>query len=243
MVDIDGSVRMDQEKIGRLIREIRKKNHLTQAEFAKKYGVTFQAVSKWENGKNIPDVALLKQISQDFDIDIGEMLEGKITTHFNRNRHRRVIFWLLGILAFLLILFVICYSTRNSDFEFKTLSTSCQEFTISGSIAYNDEKSSIYISNIDYCGGEDNVYYSEIECILYESFGQFDTKISTYYYQELESIRLEDFLKDVVFHIDNYSRNCKSYSENSLYLQINATDEKGTITSYLVPLTLSDNCN
>ena len=41
---------MDQEKIGKLIKVIRKKNNLTQAEFAEKYGVTYQAVSKWENG-------------------------------------------------------------------------------------------------------------------------------------------------------------------------------------------------
>lgn len=41
---------MDQEKIGKLIKEIRKKHHLTQNALATKYGVTYQAVSKWENG-------------------------------------------------------------------------------------------------------------------------------------------------------------------------------------------------
>ena len=61
---------MNQEKIGNLIKEIRKKNNLTQAEFAERYGVTYQAVSKWENGKNIPDIMLLKQISEDFDTPI-----------------------------------------------------------------------------------------------------------------------------------------------------------------------------
>ena len=45
--------------------------------FAKKYGVTYQAVSKWENGKNIPDISLLKQISEDFNIDIKDLLDGK----------------------------------------------------------------------------------------------------------------------------------------------------------------------
>ena len=53
---------MNQEKIGSLIKKIRKENNLTQQDFAKKYGVTYQAVSKWENGKNIPDIALLKEI-------------------------------------------------------------------------------------------------------------------------------------------------------------------------------------
>ena len=61
---------MDQEKIGQTIKEIRKKHNLTQAEFAKKYNVTYQAVSKWETGKNIPDIALLTRICNDFEIDI-----------------------------------------------------------------------------------------------------------------------------------------------------------------------------
>ena len=45
---------MDQEKIGKFIKEIRIKNNLTQKDLAEKYGVTYQAVSKWENGKCLP---------------------------------------------------------------------------------------------------------------------------------------------------------------------------------------------
>ena len=41
---------MNQEKIGKQIKEFRRKNHLTQQQFAEKYGVTYQAVSKWETG-------------------------------------------------------------------------------------------------------------------------------------------------------------------------------------------------
>ena len=42
---------MDNEKISEFIKKIRKDNNLTQKELAAKYGVTYQAVSKWENGK------------------------------------------------------------------------------------------------------------------------------------------------------------------------------------------------
>ena len=72
-----GSGSMDQKRIGNLIKELRKKNNLTQEKFAEKYGVTYQAVSKWENGKNIPDISLLKQICDDYDININDLLEGK----------------------------------------------------------------------------------------------------------------------------------------------------------------------
>ena len=52
---------MEQEKIGKFIKKIRVDNGLTQKDLADKLGVTYQAVSKWENGKNIPDIMILKQ--------------------------------------------------------------------------------------------------------------------------------------------------------------------------------------
>ena len=61
---------MDQERIGKTIKELRTKNNLSQKEFADKYNVTYQAVSKWENGKNIPDLSILKRICSDNNITI-----------------------------------------------------------------------------------------------------------------------------------------------------------------------------
>ena len=77
---------MDQEKIGKIIKEIRKNNNLTQADLANKYNVTYQAVSKWENGKNIPDISILKQMSKDFNIDINDLLDGKVNNKKNNKK-------------------------------------------------------------------------------------------------------------------------------------------------------------
>ena len=68
---------MNQEKFGKFIKELRQKNNLTQKEFADKYHVTYQAVSKWENGKNMPDSALIKQISEDFNVSLEELYNGE----------------------------------------------------------------------------------------------------------------------------------------------------------------------
>ena len=234
---------MDQEKIGKFIKEIRKKNNLTQAEFASRYGVTYQAVSKWENGKNVPDIALLKQISKDFNISIDDILEGEVTDSNDhvkiKNNKFKVI--LIFILVILLVFLIFIFLNQSSNFEFKTLSSSCDNFNVSGSLAYNDNKSSIYISNINYCGGDDNNKYLKVQCILYEVYGNTQTKISEYNYDD-SGITLEEFFKNVTFHVDNYSRICKEYSHNSLFLQIEATDDKGVVTSYKVPLSLEDNC-
>ena len=81
-------VNMDQEKIGKFIKELRKNNNLTQADLALKYGVTYQAVSKWENGKNIPDISIIKQMSKDCNINIDDILEGENKSVIKSKSHK-----------------------------------------------------------------------------------------------------------------------------------------------------------
>ena len=59
---------------GEKIAQLRKARSITQEEFAAKIGVTAQAVSKWENGANMPDVMLLPVIADVFDVTIDELL-------------------------------------------------------------------------------------------------------------------------------------------------------------------------
>ena len=53
---------MDQEKIGKFIFELRKEKKMTQQELADKIGVTDRAISKWENGRGMPDLSLMKPL-------------------------------------------------------------------------------------------------------------------------------------------------------------------------------------
>jgi len=50
---------IDQEKIGAFLRELRKEKGQTQEEIAEKFGTSSQSVSRWENGKTLPDLAML----------------------------------------------------------------------------------------------------------------------------------------------------------------------------------------
>lgn len=75
---------MDEQKIANLIKELRKKNNLTQKEFAEKYGVTYQAVSKWENGINLPDITILNQICKDFNISLDETINNSKKAKINK---------------------------------------------------------------------------------------------------------------------------------------------------------------
>lgn len=62
--------------VGKNLKNIRKKNNLTQDELAEKLSVTRQAVSNWENGKTEPDIETLTKIAQIFDISIDELVDG-----------------------------------------------------------------------------------------------------------------------------------------------------------------------
>lgn len=68
---------MNQEKIGKFISECRKNKNITQEELAEKLGVTNKSVSRWENGKNMPDYSILKELCNILDIDVNEFLCGE----------------------------------------------------------------------------------------------------------------------------------------------------------------------
>lgn len=230
---------MDQNKIGNLIKELRKKDNLTQEKFAEKYGVTYQAVSKWENGKNIPDISLLKQICDDYNINIDDLLKGK--NNSNKNDRKKVIYIVIGcIILLILVLFLIFH---DDSFTFKTVTSNCSNFEISGSIAYNKNKSYLYISNIDYCGEKDDNLYIKIDCILYEIKDNIKKEIGSSTYDKGVKIKLNDFLKDVNFNIDNFSRECKNIEDGNIELEINATMEDSNIITYKVPLSLNKSCS
>ena len=68
---------MDQEKIGKFIAYCRKQKKLTQVELASMLGVSDKSVSKWENGKCMPDLSLFKPLCEILDITINDLMSGE----------------------------------------------------------------------------------------------------------------------------------------------------------------------
>ena len=54
--------------MGQIIKKLRKEHGFTQEELAERIGVTYQAVSKWENGYGIPDISLIVPLASVFDV-------------------------------------------------------------------------------------------------------------------------------------------------------------------------------
>lgn len=71
---------MDQQKIGRFLRELRSEQGLTQAQVAERLNVSNRSVSRWENGATMPDFDLLMQLSDCYNIEVGELLDGERKT-------------------------------------------------------------------------------------------------------------------------------------------------------------------
>lgn len=68
---------MNQEKIGKFILELRREKNMTQQELADKIGVTDRAISKWENGRGMPDLSLMIPLCKELDIAINELISGE----------------------------------------------------------------------------------------------------------------------------------------------------------------------
>jgi transcriptional regulator with XRE-family HTH domain len=74
---------MNQYITGAIIRELRERNNLTQAELAEKLNVSDKTVSKWETGKGYPDIALLEPIAEVFNVSVTEILSGVPISNMN----------------------------------------------------------------------------------------------------------------------------------------------------------------
>lgn len=76
---------MDQIKIGKFIAEYRKKNNLTQMQLAEKLNITDRAISKWENGKSMPDSSIMLDLCNELKISVNELLSGEMIEMNNYN--------------------------------------------------------------------------------------------------------------------------------------------------------------
>ncbi|MBR6552785.1 MAG: helix-turn-helix transcriptional regulator [Clostridia bacterium] len=77
---------MDQVKIGKFIAERRKALGLTQLQLAEKLLLTDRAVSKWENGRTMPDSSIMIELCNILEITVTDLLTGEIVTTEDKNK-------------------------------------------------------------------------------------------------------------------------------------------------------------
>ena len=68
---------MDQKKIGAFLKQLRNEKGLTQEQLAENFHVSTRTISRWETGSNMPDVSMLVEIAEFYDVDVREIIEGE----------------------------------------------------------------------------------------------------------------------------------------------------------------------
>lgn len=68
---------MDQKKVGLFLKTLRKEKNITQEVLAETLNVSSRTVSRWETGSNMPDISLLVELSEFYQVSIPEIINGE----------------------------------------------------------------------------------------------------------------------------------------------------------------------
>lgn len=68
---------MDQKKVGQFLKTLRKEKGITQEVLAETLNVSSRTVSRWETGSNMPDISLLVELSEFYQVTIPEIIDGE----------------------------------------------------------------------------------------------------------------------------------------------------------------------
>ena len=68
---------MDTIKVGAFLKELRKGHGLSQEQLADKFNVSSRSVSRWENGNTRPDISIMIELADFYDVDIRDLLRGE----------------------------------------------------------------------------------------------------------------------------------------------------------------------
>ena len=82
---------VDRIKIGNFLRTLRNEKDMTQEGIAEKFGVSSRSVSRWENGKTMPELGLLVELAVFYDVDIKEIIDGERRSETMNNETKEVL--------------------------------------------------------------------------------------------------------------------------------------------------------
>lgn len=165
---------MSQEKIGKFILELRKEKGMTQQALANVLGVSDKTISKWENGRGMPDLSLMKPLCSALDITINELLSGERIlskdyqekleenilntinyTDIKLKKTKRIFKVVVGLILFIVVLFgTMCFIDIRRMQQNKPVLFSTWGFSYSPAIEIEEAK--IYQAIKEYLNNSEN---------------------------------------------------------------------------------------
>lgn len=167
---------MDQEKIGKFIYECRKNKNITQMELASKLLVSNRAVSKWENGLSMPDVALFNPLCEILGVSINELLAGeknvnddKITLeaikYYNgKTKRRRFIMTSIILLVGIIMILGMYMFNNYNKCKIYSIDTKNEEFFVNGYLMINQKNKILTINRLDYNFDSNDKWCGCVDC-------------------------------------------------------------------------------
>lgn len=226
---------MNQENIGKYIKKLRKENNLSQEKLADKLGVTYQAVSKWERGLNLPDMTTLKEISNLFNVNIDDIINGESS---KKTKYNNKVYIIVIIILIFLILIGIIYFLKNNTYSVNDITSTNNNFKVVGTFIKSNNKTNLIINRVDYKGEKDNTKYKKLSCDLVEIKGNSKEKVSSC--KKATNSTLKGYLENVDIKMDYSANNCIMFSKSKLTIEIQAELENNKLITYNIPLEVNN---
>lgn len=201
---------MDNRIIGKFIKKKRKEIGLTQTELGDKLGVSDKAISKWETGNSLPDIGILKSLSDILGISTSELLNGREDNNKDVKGNKIVIIIGICLIVISIILVIIINMNKNKEI-------------MNGSNNYDCTLTEIYnIDNINLSNDENYLYVSLKK---FQTEGVYTIKLPKSISDDLEKGKSYEF----VFEIDKeyLKDNPDVIFNNSKIINVNETNKQG----------------
>ena len=203
---------MDNRIIGKFIKRKRKEIGLTQTELGDKLGVSDKAISKWETGNSLPDIGILKSLSDILGISTSELLNGREDNNKDVKCNKIVIIIGICLIVISIILVIIINMNKDKNKEI-----------MNGSKNYDCTLTEIYnIDNINLSNDENYLYVSLKK---FQTEGVYTIKLPKSISDDLEKGKSYEF----VFEIDKeYLKDTPDVIfNNSKIINVNETNKQG----------------
>jgi len=167
---------MDNKKIGKLIKDLRKQKGLTQQDLGDKVGVGFRSVSKWERGLTLPDITIINEVSKILGISSDELLSGKINKEHKDKKlpsKFKITFSIIITLTVILITSFIYY--HNQTYTYHIFSPS-DEYYVDGKMVFNKNHAMIIINKLYFINEE--LYPVKIKNYEYQIYANDEIIVS-----------------------------------------------------------------
>lgn len=217
---------MTNEEFGKLIKDLRQKNNMTQKDLGEKLHITDKAISKWERGISLPDLEMLNSIAEVFDVPVSNLIDNDIYNSKQETSSKRSFNILLIIIIAILAIFSFIQVSKNNELTSEDLSEVIVGTTIAGPdrIVYKNEKGNYY----EFLNGSEE--YSSLKGLLQKSITSYTN--SGMYLTDDEIDKIHENASFLEFDYKTISKNyIIQLSSNENQAVIRLADKGGRVCS------------